>query len=203
MGIALDKNNSGVGDGSKLDGVRRLRVGLSWDSTGNFMGSDLDLSAVVMQGSKPVRVVSGKKNLIDSLKDGSLVHSGDNTTGAGDGDDETIDAYLDRIEMKYTGVIFIVTAGFKAGLKEKLLGHKDFSSADNVEFQVYDMDPGELETVSIMPSLLSSYNACLIAKVSRTDTVSQFAPWQIEVMEEMVNVVPGDINSLIRACVNR
>ncbi len=73
-----------------LDGVTHLSIGVSWDPTAGGSdgvmgmlrrkaGTGLDLIAIAMQGSDPVRLAG-----LDSLNpmgNGSLAHSGDNQTG--------------------------------------------------------------------------------------------------------------------------
>lgn len=89
-----------------LDGVTHLSIGVSWDptvgSSGGLMGklkqkkgTDLDLIAIAMQGADPVRLAG--LDSLDPLGNGSLVHSGDNQTGKGDGDDETVTVDFARI----------------------------------------------------------------------------------------------------------
>ena len=43
-------------------------------------------------------------------KDGSVQHTGDNRTGAGDGDDESIVVDLNRVPAHVTTIIFVVTS---------------------------------------------------------------------------------------------
>uniref|UniRef100_UPI00117BE1CF TerD family protein n=1 Tax=Streptomyces sp. b94 TaxID=1827634 RepID=UPI00117BE1CF len=89
-----------------LGGVTHLTIGASWDptvgSSGGLMGkirqkagTDLDLIAIALQGGDPVRLAG--LDSLDPLGNGSLVHSGDNRTGHGDGDDETVTVEFARI----------------------------------------------------------------------------------------------------------
>ncbi len=82
-----------------LDGVTHLSIGVSWDptagSSGGVMGvlrrktgTDLDLIAIAMQGMDPVRLAG--LDWLDPMGNGSLVRRGDNQTGRGEGDDETL-----------------------------------------------------------------------------------------------------------------
>src|SRR5882672_9018694 len=89
-----------------LDGVTHLSIGASWDATAGSsgklagvvrrkVGTDLDLIAVAMQGQDPVRLAG--LDSLDPLGNGSLVHSGDNQTGHGDGDDEVVTVDFARV----------------------------------------------------------------------------------------------------------
>jgi tellurium resistance protein TerD len=83
-------------------GIQRVTVGLGWDAGDNV---DLDASAfglAHLQGGKPVFYNDGSHAVCYANKelrqpngqfktsDGSIIHSGDNRTGDGDGDDEVI-----------------------------------------------------------------------------------------------------------------
>lgn len=121
-----------------LDGVTHLSIGVSWDptagSSGGMMGmlrrksgTDLDLIAIAMQDGDPVRLAG--LDSLDPMGNGSLVHSGDNQTGRGDGDDETVTVEFARIPPNITSIVF-VAAAYKKG--------SSFQKARNISFKVYD-----------------------------------------------------------------
>jgi stress response protein SCP2 len=100
----------------KEDGVAltTVRMGLGWDAIKkrSMFGLreadiDLDASAVMFAGQQPLDVV-----FFNNLrsKDGSVQHLGDNRTGDGDGDDESIVVDLTRVPANVTAVVFIVTS---------------------------------------------------------------------------------------------
>lgn len=213
--FSFSKETHGVGNGLLLQGTTHLRFGAQWDAStrgkagwlGRISkkgGLDIDLIGVLMQGQKPVKYV-GLSNL-NPLKNGTVVHSGDNQTGHGEGDDETITLQLQEIGLEYSSIIF--TASVFKGAKSNMFGSmasatqdKGFKGADNVEFSVYDVTTGEASwTRVIMPSLLGRDNCCIIAKVSRTSPSDQSAPWQIEVLEKMVSITPDDMDSIYEKC---
>ena len=100
----------------KEDGVALtlVRMGLGWDpiQKRGMFGSrevqiDLDAAALMFAGQQAVDVV-----FYNSLrsKDGSIQHLGDNRTGAGEGDDESIIVDLTRVPAQVTAIVFIVTS---------------------------------------------------------------------------------------------
>ncbi|MFC5007793.1 TerD family protein [Dactylosporangium cerinum] len=98
-------------DGSSLSLVR---MGLGWDpikKRGLFGNRetevDLDASAILFADHQPVDIAFF--NQLRS-KDGSVQHAGDNRTGAGDGDDESIVVDLNRVPAHVTTIIFVVTS---------------------------------------------------------------------------------------------
>ena len=100
----------------KEDGVAlsTVRMGLGWDPVKkrSVFGSreveiDLDASALMFADQQPVDVV-----FFNNLrsKDGSVQHLGDNRTGAGEGDDESIIVELNRVPAHVNSIVFIVTS---------------------------------------------------------------------------------------------
>lgn len=96
-------------------------VGLGWDVTTAVSGDDFDLDASLFmvgadgQISVPERLVfyNNKKSLC-----GSVEHSGDNKTGAGDGDDETIRIDTSKIPADVEALIVVVTIHEAASRKQ-------------------------------------------------------------------------------------
>ena len=89
-------------------------MGLGWDAkAGGFLGmggSNIDLDA-------SCALFDSNKSLVDSIsfrqlvsRDGSIRHSGDNLTGAGDGDDEVINVDLHRIPANVEQIVFTVNS---------------------------------------------------------------------------------------------
>jgi tellurium resistance protein TerZ len=159
MSLSLSKGSSlslKKDDGSALT---QVRLGLGWDAVkrGFFGGGeiDLDASAVLLDGSgKPLDIVYfGQKN----SKDGSIRHSGDNLTGAGDGDDEQIAVNLSAISAQVQSVVFVITS---------YSGQK-FNSVQNVYARIVDTSAGEKEVVRYNLAESAGVTANVIAKVSR------------------------------------
>ncbi|MFI9808549.1 TerD family protein [Streptomyces sp. NPDC052301] len=182
-----------------LDGVTHLSIGVSWDPTGGASGgvmgvlrrkagTDLDLIAVAMQGSDPVRLAG--LDSLDPMGNGSLVHSGDNQTGRGDGDDETVTVEFARIPRHITSIVF-VAAAFKRG--------SSFQKARNISFKVYDATGGSSQQVAdIWPSLLTQDNGCAVAKAMRVGE-----SWKLEVINVTGKIKQGDEHALMRFAISK
>ncbi|MFD9483055.1 TerD family protein [Streptomyces sp. NPDC059991] len=193
--ITLTKE-SGPAD---LDGVTHLSIGVSWDPTAGSSGgvvgllrrksgTDLDLIAVAMQGGDPVRLAG--LDSLDPMGNGSLVHSGDNQTGRGDGDDETVTVEFARIPAQITSVVF-VAAAFKKG--------SSFQKARNISFKVYDSTGGSSQQVAdIWPSLLTQDNGCAVAKAVRSG-----GSWKLEVINVTGKIKQGDEHALMRFAISK
>lgn len=104
-GINLNKNKPSLS---------KIRVGLGWDEISGNIDIDLDASVFICRldhRNNPKLLTERHFVFYNNLAtpNGSVVHSGDNRTGSGDGDDETIMVDLNRIEDEVTELSFFVT----------------------------------------------------------------------------------------------
>lgn len=110
MGVSLSKG--GNVSLSKTDpGMKNVLIGLGWDVRATD-GQDYDLDASVFLLAENGKV----RNDLDFIfynnlrsADGSVEHTGDNRTGEGDGDDESIKIKLDKIPADVAKLVFVVT----------------------------------------------------------------------------------------------
>ncbi|MCS3467320.1 tellurium resistance protein TerD [Pseudomonas sp. JUb42] len=97
---------------SKTDpSLSKLLIGLGWDPRAtDGTEFDLDASAFLLSSSGKVRS-DADFIFYNQLKsaDGSIEHTGDNRTGAGDGDDELLKVDLSRVPADIDKVVFTVT----------------------------------------------------------------------------------------------
>jgi tellurium resistance protein TerD len=97
---------------SKTDpSLSKLLIGLGWDPRAtDGTEFDLDASAFLLSSSGKVRS-DADFIFYNQLKsaDGSIEHTGDNRTGAGDGDDELLRVDLSRVPADIDKVVFTVT----------------------------------------------------------------------------------------------
>lgn len=97
---------------SKVDpSLKNVKIGLGWDTRStDGQDFDLDASAFLLTDAGKVR---GDNDFIfyNNLKssDGSVTHTGDNRTGEGDGDDESLIIELNRVPQEVTKIVFVVT----------------------------------------------------------------------------------------------
>lgn len=85
-----------------------VRMGLGWEPA--YGGKDIDLDASVLaygpQRNHIATCYFGKLSILN----GAVQHSGDNLTGAGSGDDETITVHLGGLPPEVTGLLFTVNS---------------------------------------------------------------------------------------------
>ncbi|MEV8183492.1 TerD family protein [Specibacter sp. NPDC078692] len=170
MGLSLQKGQAlslKKNDGAALT---RVRMGLGWDSAapvkrGLFGGLkkaadiDLDASAIFFDASgKALDTVFF--NQLKS-KDGSTQHTGDNLTGEGDGDDETILVDLAKVSPAVSQIVFVISS----------YSRQTFDLVENAFCRlVDDSTAGSPEVARFQLTDSGTHTAMIMAKVSREDT---------------------------------
>ena len=110
MAISLQKGGN-VNLSKEAPGMKKMLVGLGWSLRATDGDAfDLDGSAFLLGAGDKVRsdadFVFYNQN---KSSDGSVVHSGDNRTGEGEGDDETITLELDKVPADVEKIAVCVT----------------------------------------------------------------------------------------------
>ncbi|CAM3545460.1 TerD family protein [Deinococcus saxicola] len=110
MAVSLKKGGN-VSLSKEAPGLTAITVGLGWDPRAtDGKEFDLDASAFTLKADGKVRADGDfifYNNKTSS--DGSVVHNGDNRTGEGEGDDETIDIDLSKVPAEVDKVAIAVT----------------------------------------------------------------------------------------------
>ncbi|QXQ14441.1 TerD family protein [Skermania piniformis] len=109
-GPSLTKGGN-VSLNQQAPGLRSVAVGLGWDVR-TTSGAEFDLDASAIATGADRRVLSDKYFVFfNNLRspDGAIVHTGDNLTGDGDGDDEVIEVDLAAVSAEVTNIFFPVS----------------------------------------------------------------------------------------------
>lgn len=111
MAISLQK-------GQKVDltktnpGLSKVVVGLGWDTNKYDGGKDFDLDASAFLLNEAGKVAKDTDFVFfnnPKSTEGSVNHTGDNRTGAGDGDDEQIKVDLTAVPAEVVKIAFAIT----------------------------------------------------------------------------------------------
>ncbi|GAA0347570.1 MAG: TerD family protein [Morganella sp. (in: enterobacteria)] len=110
MSVSLSKGGN-VSLSKTAPSMKNVLIGLGWDvRSTDGQDFDLDASAFLLTATGKVR---GDADFIfyNNLRstDGSVSHTGDNRTGQGDGDDESLIIKLDMIPAEIDKIVFVVT----------------------------------------------------------------------------------------------
>ena len=128
--VSLTKDNPGLDE---------LFAGLGWDIN-RCSGSDFDLDATAMllRGGK---MKHKKRDIVYfgnlTHESGAVVHTGDNLTGAGEGDDEVINISLSRIPADVDKIVIAVNI-YQAHRRKQ-----DFGMVDNAFIRLCDRKTGK------------------------------------------------------------
>lgn len=137
MSVSLAKGGN-VSLSKEAPDLRAVSVGLGWDVR-STNGADFDLDASVLAVGPDRKVLSDKyfvfyNNL--TSPDGSIVHTGDNLTGEGDGDDESVNVDLKAVDPGVDSMIFAVTIHDAENLGQ------NFGQVINAFIRVVNSDDG-------------------------------------------------------------
>ena len=116
MPVSLSKGGN-VSLSKEAPGLTSVIVGLGWDvRTTTGTDFDLDASAIVVDATGKV-LSDGHFVFFNNLKtpDGAVEHTGDNLTGAGDGDDEQVKVNLVGLPPNAERIVFPVSIYDGAG----------------------------------------------------------------------------------------
>jgi tellurium resistance protein TerD len=137
VGVTLTKGGN-VSLTKQAPDLTAVLVGLGWDvRTTSGHASDLDASALLAGASG--RVLSDEHFVFsDDLRspDGSVEHAGDNLTGEGDGDDETLTVDLVAVPREVQRIVFPVS------IYEAHLRHQNFGQVRNAFIRVVNRADG-------------------------------------------------------------
>ena len=126
----------------------KFTVGLGWDSNTSSTGEAFDLDASVFILGASGKLLSDNHFVYyNNLKspDQAVIHVGDNTTGAGDGDDEKITIDLSKISGDVVEISFVVTI-HKAQERRQNFGQirnsfiRVVDESNNSELVKYELD---------------------------------------------------------------
>lgn len=110
MGVSLTKGGN-VSLSKEAPGLTAIVVGLGWDAR-TTTGTDFDLDASAILVKADGKVLSDSHFVFFNNKtspEGSVEHTGDNLTGEGDGDDESIKVNLATVPAEVDKIVFPVS----------------------------------------------------------------------------------------------
>jgi tellurium resistance protein TerZ len=143
--------------------LSKIIMGLAWDAVKSkgffgFGGSapdiDLDASCILFDEQGKQTDVVWFRQL--KSNDGSVVHTGDNRDGAGDGDDEQIIVDLTKVPANIKSLVFTVNS----------FTGQNFSQIENATCRIVNASDNK-EVARFNLSTLGAHNAQIMAKIYR------------------------------------
>lgn len=155
--VSLTKNQSVslVKAGKPL--MSSVRLGLGWEPAAGGRSIDLDASVIAYGPSRNhiETCYFGRLSIIN----GAIQHSGDNLTGAGAGDDETITVHLGGLPPEVTGLVFTVNS--YSGQKFNKVARaycRLLDGATGEELVRFDLTNGEARTGVLMCKMVKQFS---------------------------------------------
>lgn len=142
MAINLQKGQRGPINAPKFV------IGLGWDTNNSSTGTGFDLDASVFILDENKKLLSDEYLVFyNNAKspDGAVEHTGDNLTGAGEGDDEQIKVDLSMIDAKVSEICIVVTI-HEAATRRQNFGQvrnsfiRIFDGSSNTEILKYELE---------------------------------------------------------------
>ncbi|MFG3053806.1 TerD family protein [Kitasatospora sp. NPDC048239] len=98
--VSLEKNGKPF--------LSSIRMGLGWEPAGRGRNIDLDASCIAFDAKREKLDTAWFMKL--GIFNGAIAHSGDNLTGEGGGDDESITVHLNGLPPEVCGLVFVVNS---------------------------------------------------------------------------------------------
>ncbi|AXH60298.1 TerD family protein [Pseudomonas amygdali] len=171
-------------DGSAL---RAVSMGLGWDGARGIFGGaksvDLDASVLLLDANKALVDQVWFRQLHSRC--GSISHSGDNRTGAGDGDDETIKVNLAALPANVQYLVFTVNS----------YSGQSFNDVENAYCNLYDESGTKVAQFNL--SEKGRHTGLIMACIYRKDDAWKVNALGIQssgnVAQDMINIIRDSI----------
>lgn len=172
-------------------GLKIAAIGLGWDANaGTSSAFDLDAFAIGLSGGKVAKPlpesvlyfgspkVAGKLAILNE----GLVHSGDNLTGVGSGDDETILVDFSKLPSNVDEVLICVNVYDAASRRQ------NFGMVNNAFIRAYDFETKNEILKFDLTEDYSSFSGMIMGKLYMKD-----GEWKFQAVGQGAN---GDINQI-------
>lgn len=128
------------GANTSIGSLQKFMVGMGWDTNATDSGQAFDLDASAFLLNSNGKAISENHFIYyNNLKspEGCVEHTGDNTTGVGDGDDETIKVDLSKLPAGCEKITFVVT------IHDAENRRQNFGQVRNAFVRIYDPTTNE------------------------------------------------------------
>lgn len=143
-------------------------LGAGWDISNNGSDFDLDIAAFLLDANNKFNTVSNVIFFNNKIGQGISL-AGDNRTGAGEGDDETINIELDKIDSNIAKIVFVVT------IHEAMAKRQTFGMINNSYVRLVDLDQNGKELCRFnLKENGSTATSVIFAELHRNGTEWQF-----------------------------
>ncbi|MFF2352277.1 TerD family protein [Kitasatospora sp. NPDC058115] len=147
--VSLEKNGKPF--------LSAVRMGLGWEPAGRGRNIDLDASCLAFDAKREKLDTAWFMKL--GIFNGAIAHSGDNLTGEGGGDDESITVHLDGLPAEVCGLVFVVNSFSGQKFTEVKNAYcRLVDAATNQELVRFDLTHSEARTGVVMCKLVRQFS---------------------------------------------
>ncbi|MEU6238953.1 TerD family protein, partial [Kitasatospora sp. NPDC047058] len=147
--VSLEKNGKPF--------LSSVRMGLGWEPAGRGRNIDLDASCIAFDARREKLDTAWFMKL--GIFNGAVAHSGDNLTGQGGGDDESITVHLDGLPPEVSGLVFVVNSFSGQKFTEVKNAYCRLVDAGSEQELVrFDLTQSEPHTGVVMCKLVRQYS---------------------------------------------
>jgi stress response protein SCP2 len=146
--VSLVKNNQPV--------QTSLTMGLGWEPA--YRGKNIDLDASVIAYDANRKKIDACYFGRLSILNGAIQHSGDNLTGEGSGDDETISVHLSGLPPEVTGLVFTVNSFTGQKFSDVSKAYCRLLDQSGTELVRYDLTGAEPRTAVLMCKFVRQFS---------------------------------------------
>jgi len=172
MAIVLEKKKP-ISLIKEKPSIKNIVAGLGWDSKViNGKPVDCDVSVFLLNGAG--KLVSDEYFVFyNNLKspDGAVIHTGDNRDGKGDGDDESINIDLSKINSNVEFLYFAITIH-----ESEERGHH-FGNVENSYINIRNADDNSILCQYQLKEAFNDNDSLIIASIARNGGL-----WNVEAL---------------------
>ena len=151
-------------------------VGLGWDPNESASAHPFDLDASAFLVGSNGKILSDEYFVFynnPQSPDGSVIYGGDNRTGAGEGDDETLTIDTSKINPEIQQVVFCCS------IDEADERMQNFSMVNNAFIRIYEQSSGSVLATYYLAEVASNETAFILGRLVNTTEGWDFEAYPI------------------------
>ncbi len=137
-------------------------VGLGWDPNTSSSSKPFDLDASAFLVGNNNKIISDEYFVFynnPASPDGSVLYGGDNRTGAGEGDDETLIVDTSKINPAVQQIVFCCT------INEADVRGQNFSMINNAFIRIYEQQTGTVIATYLLAEVANNETAFILGRL--------------------------------------
>jgi len=167
-------------------GAKVFVVGLGWDPNEKASTHPFDLDASAFLVGSNGKIISDEYFVFynnPKSPDNSVCYGGDNRTGEGEGDDETLTIDTSKLNSEIEQVVFCCS------IDEAESRGQNFSMVNNAYIRIYEQNSGNVIATYFLAEVASNETAFILGRLINTSDGWEFEAYPIG--------YPGGLESLV------